>query len=160
MPKQIPQVGGMPQQLTDVWSKYSPPLQTFLLLALLLGTVFVKELPHAFLEFSDTVLGRAVHLALVYFITNSFGWVLGLVFALFVGVVIGLGSARRIEVKEGFNSDLKMVEQGHKWFVEKVLGENPLLIEEENVRTYPVQDLSRKGTGSYGGNVENTSVSM
>ena len=160
MTKLNPQVGGMPQQIGDVWSKYSPPIQTFLLLGLLLGTVFARELPNAFVEFSDTVVGRAIHLALVYFVTNSFGWVLGLVFALFVGVVIGLGSARRIQVKEGFNSDLKMIEQGNKWFVEKVLGENPLLIEEENVRTYPVQDLERKGTGSYGGGVQNTSVSM
>ena len=160
MPKQIPQVGGMSQQFHDVWSKYSPPVQTFLLLALLLGTVFAKELPTAYIEFSDTLLGRAIHFGLIFFITSTFGWVLGLVFALFVGIVIGLGSARRLEVKEGFNSDLKMVEQGHKWFVEKVLGENPLLIEEENVYTQPVQDLSRRGTGSYGGNVENTSVSM
>ena len=53
-----------------------------------------------------------------------------------------------------------MIYTTHKWFVEKVLGENPLLIEEENVTTQAIQDMSRRGTGSYGGGVQNTSVSM
>ena len=37
----------------------------------------------------------------------------------------------------------------HRWFVEKVLGENPLVINEKEVKTAAVQDLSEK---SFGGN--------
>lgn len=160
MPKLIPQVGGMPQQISDIWSKYSPPVQTFFLLAIILAIVFARKLPIELLEFSDSLLGRGVHMGMTYYITQSFGWSMGVLAAVFVGILIGLGSARRIASVEGFNSDIKFIENNHKWFIEKVMGENPILIEEDTVSTQAIQDNTKRGTGSYGGNVQNTSVSM
>lgn len=155
----VNQVGGMPQQMSDVWSKYSPPLQTFLLLALAIGIVFYRKLHPSLLVFSDTFAGRLILIGLIYYVTQVYGWSLGIIMALLAALVVAMGSHRRLPVEEGFNSDMKIVEKGPKWFVEKVLGENPLLIEEENIYTQPVQDLSRKNENSYGGSVQNTSVS-
>lgn len=155
-----PQIGGVQAQMTDLLSKYSPPISILLLLTVFMGVVFLPKLPEMLMDHSDTVYGRAIHLALVYHITNTFGWSFGILVALFSALLIGAGSKRRLPVKEGFNSDITIVEQNKKWFVEKVLGENPFLIEEENVLTLPVQDMDRRGTGSYGGSVQNTSVSM
>ena len=158
-PNGIVQTGGMPQQMSDVWSKYGPPVQTFVLLALFLGIVFYKKIHPSLIVFTDTLLGRVVILATLYTVTQHYGWSIGILLALFFALLIAMGSHRRLPITEGFNSDMKFVQKGHKWFVERVLGENPLLIEEENIYTQPVQDLSRKNDASYGGSVQNTSVS-
>jgi hypothetical protein len=157
---QPPQIGGVQEQMSDLLSKYGPPVQTILVLGIFLGIVFLPKLPSQVKEVSDAFYGRLAHSALLYYVTANFGWTVGIVFAVFSALLIGAGSHQRLPVKEGFNSDIKIIEPKHKWFVEKVLGENPLLIEEENILTYPVQDSNRRGTGSYGGNVQNTSVSM
>lgn len=153
------QTGGMPQQLSDVWSKYGPPVQTFVLLSLFLGIVFYKKLHPSLIVFTDTLTGRALLLSTLYIVTQRYGWSMGMLLALFFALIVAMGSHRRLPVSEGFNSDMKYIQKGPKWFVERVLGENPLLIEEENIYTQPVQDLSRKNDASYGGSVQNTSVS-
>jgi len=155
-----PQIGGGQEQMSDLLSKYGPPVQTIIVLIIFLGIVFLPKLPRQLLEISDAFYGRIAHVALLYHVTANFGWTVGIVLAVFSALLIGAGSNRRLPVKEGFNSDIKLIQPKQKWFVEKVLGENPFLIEEENVLTFPVADNSRKGTGSYGGNVQNTSVSM
>jgi hypothetical protein len=54
------------------------------------------------------------------------------------------GQPRQSE-KEGFTSDLqKRKALGPKWFVEKVLGENPEKIITEKTQTDAVQDLSER----------------
>jgi hypothetical protein len=155
-----PQIGGVQEQMSDLLSKYGPPVQTIILLGIFLGIVFLPKLPKELMEFSDAFYGRLAHIVVLYHVTANFGWSVGIVLAVFSALLIGAGSNRRLPVKEGFNSDIKFIEPKEKWFVEKVLGENPFLIEEENVLTFPVQDTNRRGTGSYGGNVQNTSVSL
>ena len=156
-----PQIGGFQEQMSDILLKYAPPIQTVILLVAFLGVVFLPKLPKELLEHSDALHGRLLHSGLVYYVTQTYGWTIGIVVAVFSALLIGAGSNRRLSaVKEGFNSDVKLVDSKHKWFVEQVLGENPFLIEEENVNTLPVQDMDRRGTGSYGGSVQNTSVSM
>jgi hypothetical protein len=157
-----PQIGGVQEQMSDLLSKYGPPTQVLLLLVIFLGVVFLPKLPTELADQSDTVYGRLFHSGLVYFVTQTYGWPTGIVMALFSALLISAGSNQRLpgSIKEGFNSDITIIDSSHKWFVEKVLGENPLLIEEENVITMPVQSTNRRGTGSYGGGVQNTSVSM
>jgi hypothetical protein len=73
-------------------------------------------------------------------------------------LVIGVGGVHPVkkQLQEGFSSEMnvRLIPGKHKWFVEKVLGENPLLIEDETVNTSAVQDYSDK----YTGNVQSTSV--
>lgn len=155
-----PQIGGMQEQMSDLLSKYGPPTQIILVLVIFLGVAFLPKLPKELAEHSDALYGRLIHSGLVYFVTQTYGWTTGIVMAVFSALLIGAGSNRRLPVKEGFNSDIKLIDPKEKWFVEKVLGENPFLIEEENVQTQAIQDMDRRGTGSYGGSVQNTSVSM
>jgi len=155
-----PQIGGVHEQMSDLLSKYGPPTQVILVLVIFLGVVFLPKLPKELAEHSDAFYGRLFHTGLVYFVTQTYGWTTGIVMAIFSALLISAGSNGRLPVKEGFNSDIKIIDSKHKWFVEKVLGENPFLIEEENVSTQAIQDMDRRGTGSYGGGVQNTSVSM
>ena len=57
------------------------------------------------------------------------------IFALFAALLIGAGHNK---TKEGFNSDVRIVAGEKKWFIERVLGENPTLIQEENVSTQAI----------------------
>ena len=155
-----PQIGGVQEQMSDLLSKYGPPTHVILLLTIFMGIVFLPKIPKEVLEHSDAIYGRILHSGLVYYVTQVYGWTTGICMALFSALLIGAGSNRRLPVKEGFNSDIKLIDSKQKWFVERVLGENPLLIEEENVYTQAVQDMDRRGTGNYGGSVQNTSVSM
>jgi hypothetical protein len=65
-------------------------------------------------------------------------------------LLIGAGGVHPVTVQEGFAPDMnvRLVPNKQKWFVEKVLGENPLLIEDTVIDTSAVQDLSQRNHGS------------
>jgi hypothetical protein len=46
------------------------------------------------------------------------------------------------------DSDTEIVPRNHRWFLEKIMGENPILIHEKDVSTSAVQDMSEKSMGS------------
>jgi hypothetical protein len=48
----------------------------------------------------------------------------------------------------GTDTEVKLVTQKHKWFVERVLGEHPVGIEEERVRTSSIQDGSNSSSST------------
>jgi hypothetical protein len=63
--------------------------------------------------------------------------------ALFTVLIIGVAPRT---LKEGFedmgDTDVKLVTQPKKWFIEEVLRENPLGIEDDKVKTAAIQDSS------------------
>ena len=136
----------------ELVQKYGSPFEILLFALIIFGIVFVGKLPPNVAKLADTTLGRLVLVGATFLAVQKYGWAIGFVFALFAGLLIGAGHSK---AKEGFNSDIRVVPNEHKWFIERVLGENPTLIEEENVSTQAVQDNSNKTTGS----VQNTSVS-
>lgn len=148
--------GGVREQMTDIFQKYSQPAQLLTTIVLVLSIVFVGEIPKAVRLQADSTIGRLFLLGLVSAITKYGGWTLGLLGALSVVLIVGVGGVHS-HVTEGFEPDsmaVRVVPTKHKWFVERVLGENPLVIEDQTVDTIPVQDLSRQSSGS----VQNSSV--
>ena len=148
--KQQVQSGGFQVHLADLLQKYGSPLEILLFVGLFLGIVFMSKLPSDIAKQSDTTLGRLLLVGATYFMVERYGWGLG---PLFAGLLIGAGSSKT--VKEGFNTDVRVIPKENKWLIERVLGENPTLIEEDNVKTQAVQDDS----GKYSGSVQNSSVS-
>jgi hypothetical protein len=148
----VAQTGGFQQNLMDLVHKYGSPFEILLFGLLILGVVFVPKLPPRFARLADTTLGRLVLVGATFLVVQKYGWAIGFVFALFVGLLISAGHSK---TKEGFNTDIRVIPNQKKWFIESVLDENPTIIEEENVSTQAVQDDSGKTTGS----VQNTSVS-
>jgi hypothetical protein len=146
------QTGGFQQNLMELVQKYGSPFELLLFALIIFGIVFVSKLPPKVAKLADTTLGRLVLVGVTFLAVQKYGWAIGLLFALFAGLLIGAGHSK---TKEGFNADIHIVPGEKKWFIERVLGENPTLIEEENVSTQAIQDNSNKTTGS----VQNTSVS-
>jgi hypothetical protein len=148
----VVQTGGFQQNLMELLEKYGSPFEILLFAIIIFGIVFVSKLLPKVAKFADTTLGRLILVGSTFLVVQKYGWAIGFVFALFAGLLIGAGHSK---VAEGFNADIRVVPNEHKWFIERVLGENPTLIEEENVSTQAIQDNSNKTTGS----VQNTSVS-
>ena len=109
-------------------------------LALLL--VYSAALPAEIRHFADTLLGRVFAVLWIYLTVEGLGWLFGLFTGMTFLMVIYLSP--HTGSVEGFSgSGGGMVEKervGRRWFVERVLGENPVAIATEKVMTLPVQD--------------------
>lgn len=144
--------GGFQAQVDDLYHKYEQPLVVLMGLFMVLVVVFLEKIPIEIRKQADTLLGRALLLTFTVIVASAYGWPLGILAAIMTALVIGAGGIHPItkQVQEGFVSEMnvRLVPGKHKWFVERVLGENPLLIEDEVVNTSAVQDLSEKYSGS------------
>lgn len=151
--------GGFRAQVDDLYHKYEQPVMLLLGILMVVVIVFLEKIPLEVRKQADSLLGRALLLVFTVTMTVLYGWPMGILAGLMSALVIGAGGVHPITkpMTEGFSSEMnvRIVPGKHKWFVEKVMGENPLLIEDDTVTTSAVQDLSEKGSG----NVQNSSVS-
>lgn len=140
---------------------------------LILLLVYIQHLPQSVSTFFQTSYGSLIGVVLVFGITHQFGWpqgiLAGLSLVLFLSdytkpIVAGFQDKQEPK-KEAFHdvppalyasgsAQKVFLPDKHRWFVERVTGESPLLIEENIVKTQAVQDDSQKGNGS----VQNSSV--
>ena len=114
--------------------------------------IYAGMIPWQVSQFFDSIFGRILALFIIIMTSKIYGFFNGILITLVLLLIInnsprlGASSIRGQSLqseKEGFTSDLqKRKAQGPKWFVEKVLGENPLKIITEKAQTDAVQDLS------------------
>lgn len=151
--------GGFRAQVDDLYHKYEQPVMLLVGIAMVLVIVFLEKVPIEIRKQADSFLGRALLIVFTVIVTILYGWPMGILAGLMSALLIGAGGIHPITraVTEGFSSEMnvRIVPDKHKWFVEKVLGENPLLIEDDTVTTSAVQDLTERG----GGSVQSSSVS-
>ena len=150
-PGMIVMKGGFREQIGDLFSKYEDTV------ALMVGTfatlviVFLGKVPSDVRKQADSLLGRALLLTFTVLTAIVFGWPLGVLVGLMSALLIGAGGVHQHgSAVEGFAPEMnvRLVPNKKKWFVEKVLGENPLLIEDTVIDTSAVQDLTEKNYGS------------
>lgn len=138
--------------MDDLYHKYEQPVMVLTGLFMVITIVFLEKVPIEIRKQADSFLGRALLLTFTVTVTVLYGWPMGILAGLMSALLIGAGGIHPItkQVSEGFSSEMnvRIVPDKHKWFVEKVLGENPLLIEDDTVTTSAVQDYSDKYTGS------------
>jgi energy-coupling factor transporter transmembrane protein EcfT len=112
---------------------------------LILGIVFPANIPVQFRKQASTVLGRLLLFVILVIILVYGKWMYGVLFAVFIAVLLSTRSA-----KEGFTSEFSfnMVNDKKKWWVEKILNENPVAIQDDKVSTNAVQDNGETTTSS------------
>jgi hypothetical protein len=109
---------------------------------LILLIVYSSVIPSEYRTFADSLLGRVLGVAIVYGVVETLGWVYGLLTAIAFLLIIN-GASRidtsRLEAFDGGGtvSEKKII--GKKWFVERVLGENPTKIATDKVTTTAVE---------------------
>lgn len=144
------QLGGAQFQAMILdWVKQSSNLyQTIFITLLILFAAYAEQIPRSIRWQLSTPIGRALLIILLYLVYVTGGWVAALIFA--IGMAL-LWSNRPLakmphvtkKVEEGFQDSVHSTQvQGKRWFVERVLGENPISIEEDRVTTKAVQDDS------------------
>lgn len=139
------QMGGMVFSFQEVLSKLDSPAKLIYGFILLLLIVYSPIVPLDYRRFMDSLLGRVFGIAIVYGVIESLGWVYGLLTALvFLTMLRGISKINPLVVaEEGFDGGGTVSEKrriGKRWFVEKVLGENPIKIATDKVQTTAVQD--------------------
>jgi hypothetical protein len=154
--------GGFQAHVSDMFDKFKGPIEVVMVFFITTLIVFLEKVPIEIRKQADTFLGRALLLTVIVVITILFGWPLGILSTLAAALFIGAGGVHPIVKRmtegmtEGFAPDMniRMIPDKKKWFIEEVLGENPLMIEDQTVRTSAVQDLTERDSG----NVQNSSV--
>ncbi len=124
-----------------------------LLVGLVLVSVYESRIPESALAYFRSRLVQGLSLVAVFLITVNYGWIHGILAALAFALVVSraIRTAKTYPAYSGFqdytpaviftnNVDTTLIPQDNRWFVERVLGENPYLIRERDVRTSAVQD--------------------
>jgi hypothetical protein len=147
--------GGAKKQLIDILQKYAQPLNIYIGILLVLGIVYVGQIPDWITYQANSPLGRLFLFLLTVMIADTYSWIYGLLMALFVVLLIAVAPRT---LKAGFqnmagdrgDTEVKFVSQKKKWWSETVLQENPVGIEEEKVRTSAIQDAGSSSSNSTG----------
>ena len=135
------QQGGMVNSFQVLLMNLDSPAKLIYGFLLILLIVFSPEIPFEYRTFADSLLGKIFGVAIVYGVIESMGWVYGILTAMAFLLVLN-GAPRDNTGLEGFDGGGTVTEKkiiGKKWFVEKVLGENPKKIATDKVTTTAVE---------------------
>jgi hypothetical protein len=136
------QQGGMINSFQILMMNLDSPAKLIYGFILILIIVYSSEIPFEYRVFADSILGRIFGIAIVYGVIESLGWVYGILTALAFLLVIN-GAPRNTNIGlEGFDGGGTVTEKkiiGKKWFVEKVLGEDPKKIATDKVTTTAIE---------------------
>lgn len=157
-----PQMGGAGMIRMPVLDEIQTMSGHFLLIFLILVSVYVSRIPRETMLMFKHPLVQLISLSTIFLITAKYGWIHGIVAALAVALVLTRAMRLQPAVQgptEGMvdyipaafiveDSGTTVIPQNHRWFSEKVLGENPAIIHEKEVNTSAIQDLSERSMGS------------
>lgn len=146
--------GGAREQMIDIVKKYAQPLNVYIGVILVLGIIYVGRIPKPIAFRANTLIGRTTLFILTIIIADTYSWNYALLMALFTVLIIAVAprtfreSFQNRSSGDSKNSDVKMVTQKKKWWSEELLEENPIGIEEDDVRTSAIQDNSNDSPNS------------
>jgi hypothetical protein len=106
--------------------------------------VFIDQVPAGLGRYADTALGRVLGIAAVGAVTHYLGYSYGLLTAIAFLLLVHISPRLAATGTDGFEDLTSKDAVGNKWFVEQVLGENPMAIQSDRATTAAVQDLSEK----------------
>ena len=161
------QQGGVVDSIHIMISRLDPPAMLIYGFILVLAIVYSPVIPTEARVFADSFLGRVFGVAMVYGITETIGWVYGLLTALAFLLILNGAPRYGNPLMEGFREESmqpysekdeakakgtegftgggsisakNVITHHRRWFVEEVLGECPIAIESDRVTTQAVQD--------------------
>jgi hypothetical protein len=130
------------------------PFSIALILGLLILGTFAEVAPRESILFLDNVVGKAVLFAAPFLMAYLVDWATGLLAA--VVALILYVRIQKPDRTEGFVSEsetsngltTKLVSSTNRWFVERVLGEQPVAITDDRVITRAVSDQDNRTNSS------------
>jgi hypothetical protein len=139
------QNAGAINMISTFMTNMDSPIMLIYGAALIILIVYSSMIPIEYRTFADSLLGRVFGIATVYGVIETLGWVYGLLTAVAFLLIIN-GAPRTPHMLqagvEGFDGGGTVSEKrtiGKKWFVERLLGENPTKIATDKVTTTAVE---------------------
>jgi hypothetical protein len=126
--------------LQKIADQFDSPFRILYGVIATLVIVYSSLLPSSVSSFIDSIVGRMLCMGGIYLATTKMSWTYGLLTALAFLVVLRSTSTSYAEGFYGGSAVTEKARIGKRWFVEKVLGEDPQVIATEKVVTHPVQD--------------------
>ena len=121
--------GGSRAHIIDIIKKYSVAIDLYIISALVIAIVFVKEIPIEVRGTAGSALGRLVLFFVTIILADQYSWITGLLMAILSLLLLSLGPRT---VQEGFQAPyngMKLITEKDKWWVERVFKENPIAIQ-------------------------------
>ena len=148
--------GGAKEHILDLLKKYAQPMNIYIGILLVLAITYVKQIPDSITFRVNTSIGRFLLFWLTVVIADTYSWVYALLMALFAVLIIAVsprtlseGFQLRTEgVNDDEDSDISLVTDDNKWFIEKVLNETPLGTTDGKVKTSAIQDNSNSSNST------------
>jgi hypothetical protein len=127
----------------DLFGHLDSPSKLLYGLMIIIIIVYSPIIPTEYRIFADSFLGRVFGIGIVFTVTQTLGWVYGLLTALaFLLILNGAPRSDHIsDYSEGFDGGGSVSEKktvGRQWFVESVLKENTQAISQDRVVTTAV----------------------
>ena len=142
--------GGAKEFVMDIVKKQWSPIEVYILIVLGLGIVFVREIPLKVRRTAESLVGRIVLFGATVLITMKTPWINGVLFVIFSLLLLSM-SPRSSEGFQNSATSVKLVADKKPWFVEAVLNENPIGIEDDEVKTSAIQDGANSSRSTGGG---------
>ncbi len=117
------------------------PLEILGIILLAVLIVYAPAIPAPYRVFMDSMTGRILAIVSIYASVKFCGWLYGLLIAVAYLVILHTVA----NGTEGFSNQIVKETIGKRWYVERVLGERPELIDTEKVTTTSVTDSSQRG---------------
>ena len=118
---------------------------------MVMGIVYVRQIPASVLIQLNRIIGRIFLFAITLVVADMYSWTYGVMMALLA--ILILATNPRIEGFED-TTDIKLVINPKRWFIEKVLNEHPSGIAEDKVTTTAIQDQGRSASTPSSSNSE------
>ena len=130
------------------------PLEIFGGLLLVVLIVYAEQVPMGIRAFMDSLAGRLIGIVSILAAVRCCGWIYGVLVVLAYLVVLHVVTKGLNETiypnAEGFidtQITKPAIQRNKRWYVEKILGEHPPVIDTVEVFTPKVSDNSDKGMG-------------
>lgn len=139
-PAAVQQGGKVINTINQFISNMDSPAKLIYGAIMIIIIVYSSVIPPEYRSFADSLLGKVFGIAIVYGVVETLGWVYGLLTVVAFLLIIN-GAPRKMNatsLSEGFDGGGSVTEKkiiGKKWFVERILGENPTKIATDRVTT-------------------------
>ena len=150
------QLGGAKfQQMLGQWAKESfSVFNVIFFIGFVLFAAYAQLIPDQIRYQASTTLGRVLCVLLVAVVYEYAGWIPALLFTMGVAIMWfprplaqPTHMTKPLSTKEGFDGGVKVSKNqtGFRWFVERVLEENPKGVQEDRINFGDVQEDSVEG---------------
>jgi len=122
--------------ITDLYEKFMVPIHVSLYVVLMVCIVYVSKVPEKYKKYSNNTLVRLALFGLIVLMNNYISYMHALLLALFAVLFLSFSPG----FIEKFEDVKKIAKKEHRWYDEKVLGEEPDTLETDKVTTEAIHN--------------------